>query len=79
MEWWVPLAVVGAIVAGIGFALALAAPRRAAGVANPPRTAGAGGTRYERDNAVPWNPVAFLVVGGLVGGIAALAIVLAVT
>jgi hypothetical protein len=79
MDWWVPLAIVGAIVGGVGFALALAAPRRAAGLANPPRPAGPGGTRYQRDNAVSWNPVAFLVVLGLVGGITALAVVLAVT
>ena len=88
MSWWVPIAVVGAVGLGVVLALTLSA---AAGSRRPARPteeqAAAGiharagdapgrGTRYEEDNAVVWNPVAFLVVGGLLGGLVGLALLI---
>ncbi len=77
MDWWLPFAILGAILIGAGIALALTLPRRAAGLATPPPSPRTRGTRFDRDNTVSWNPAAFLVVLTLVGGIAALAVLLA--
>jgi hypothetical protein len=78
MDWWLPFAIIGAILAGVAIAFAVAIPRRITGAASPPPAPQARGTRFDYDNRVSWNPVAFLVVLTLVGGITALAVVLAV-
>ena len=88
MSWWVPVGVAGAIALGALLAFALSAmtgSRRPAGPTEEQAAAGihtrAGdapgrGTRYDEDNAVLWNPFAFLVVAGLLGGLVGLALLI---
>ena len=89
MRWWIPLAVVGAIALGAGLAFFLAAvsgtrrpderptaEERHAGLASGPGDAPGGGSRWSEDNALAWNPAAFLAVGGLVGAIVGLAVLI---
>jgi hypothetical protein len=77
MSWWVPLAFVGAGIAGIVIALSLTAGRH--GTRSQPTQAvphgGRRRSRYEEDNELRWNPGAFVAALGLVGVIVLIAII----
>ena len=90
MSWWIPIAIVGAILLGaaLAFSLSLMAGTRRSADEPTSRQASAGvharagdapgttGSRYEQDNAIVWNPVAFLAVGGLIGALVGLALLI---
>jgi hypothetical protein len=77
VSWWVPLAFVGAGIAGIAIALSLTSGRD--GTRSRPSGAvphgGRRRSRYEEDNELRWNPAAFVAVLGLVALLLLIAIV----
>ena len=80
MSWWVPLAFVGAALVGLAIALSLTAGRP-----RTPETAAENlphGTRqrsrYMQDNAIPWNPAAFVALALVVGFFVLIAILIEV-
>jgi hypothetical protein len=80
MNWWVPLAFVGAGLAGVLIAWSLTAGRpRSDAAAQPvhghdaPRK-----SRYRQDNDLVWNPGAFLTVLLLVGVLVLIAVLIEV-
>jgi hypothetical protein len=77
VSWWVPLAFVGAGIAGIAIALSLTSGRD--GTRSQPSRAvpdsGRRRSRYEEDNELRWNPAAFVAALGLVALVVLIAIV----
>ncbi len=69
MSWWVPLAFVGAGLAGLLIAWSLTAGRpRSDPAAEPASGHGAPRkSRYRQDNDLVWNPVAFVTAVLLLG------------
>jgi hypothetical protein len=81
MSWWVPFAFVGAAIVGVVIALSLTAGRprgRAAAEEVLPEHGGRPRSRYEEDNALVWNPGAFVAAAGLVGLLVLIAVLIEV-
>jgi hydrogenase/urease accessory protein HupE len=70
MSWWVPFAFVGAALIGLVIALSLTAGRsraRAQAGELVSHHEGRQRSRYEEDNALVWNPAAFVAAAALLG------------
>jgi hydrogenase/urease accessory protein HupE len=81
MSWWVPFAFVGAAIVGLVIALSLTAGRPrgpAAAEEVLPEDGGRLKSRYEEDNALVWNPAAFVAAAALVGLLVLVAILIEV-
>ena len=80
MSWWVPLAFVGAGLAGLAIAWSLTAGRprsnaaaeAAHGHGRPQKS------RYRQDNDLVWNPSAFVAAAGLIGTLVLVAVLIEV-
>jgi hypothetical protein len=76
VAWWAPLAIIGGAVLGgaVGYLLfvMVGAPRR------PASASRTGWERTDKTNYAVWNPVAFLVIGGIVALIVGLSVGLSV-
>jgi len=80
LSWWVPLAVVGAILAGVVIAMSLTAGRpRGRAAAEEVFTHGdRPRSRYQEDNELVWNPAAFIAAAALLGGLVLVAVLIQV-
>jgi hypothetical protein len=82
VSWWVPFAFIGAAVVGIAIAFSLTAGRPRAGAADHGAQHQAHGerprSRYEQDNALLWNPSAFVAVAASVGLLVLIAVLIEV-
>lgn len=78
MSWWVPLAFVGAALAGLLIAWSLTAGRpRSDPAAQPVHGHGAPPkSRYHQDNDLVWNPGAFVTAVGLIGVLVLIAVLI---
>jgi hypothetical protein len=81
MSWWVPLAFIGAGLAGLLIAWSLTAgrPRSDAAAAQPVHGHGAPRkSRYRQDNDLVWNPAAFVTALLLIGVLVFIAVLMEV-
>jgi hypothetical protein len=80
MNWWVPLAFIGAGLAGLLIAWSLTAGRpRSDAAAQPVHGHGAPRkSRYRQDNDLVWNPSAFVTVVLLIGVLVFIAVLIEV-
>jgi hypothetical protein len=78
VSWWVPLAFVGAALAGLLIAWSLTAGRpRSDPAAQPVHGHGAPQkSRYHQDNDLVWNPGAFVTAVGLIGVLVLIAVLI---
>jgi hypothetical protein len=81
VSWWVPLAFVGAALAGLLIAWSLTAGRPRSDPAAQPVLHGHGAprkSRYRQDNDLVWNPGAFVTAAGLIGVLVLIAVLIKV-
>ena len=79
MSWWVPLAFVGAALAGLLIAWSLTAGRPRSDPAAQSVAHGHGAprkSRYRQDNDLVWNPSAFVTAVGLIGVLVLIAVLI---